>query len=1011
MKKILDECFYQKKWESEKVYSYNSQEKKENTFVIDTPPPTISGALHIGHVFSYTQTDILARFQRMQGKNVFYPMGWDNNGLPTERRVQNLYKITCDPTLSDTDDSVFEELLNRKEKKKLSGFLPVSRKTFVDICSRQTKEDQKAYEKLWRSLGFSVDWSQTYETISPHSQVISQQSFLDLYQKGFVENRHTPVFWDTQFKTAVAQADIEDRKREGFYHDIKFQMQKGEGEFVISTTRPELLPACVAVAAHPEDERYKKFFHRQAVTPLFSSPVPVLPSLHADPEKGTGILMICTFGDMEDVRFWEKHKLPLKQVISHDGFFNKIVFESASENPLLNQNSTAAHTDANILVGKENVFFSFQPDQANRYYKELTGLRVQQARKKIVKILTETKCLMSEPQVTEQFVKFYEKGDYPLELIPTRQWYIQVLKYKNELLEQGRKVQWHPPSMLKRYEQWVEGLNQDWCISRQRFFGVPFPVWYPLNENKIPDYTKPILPSGKTGQKITLFNKPVDPMSSAPADGCPELQHYVEGQRGKAGGFIADTAVMDTWATSSLTPQISSHWGRDEERHKKLFPADLRPQAHEIIRTWAFYTIAKSFFHEGHSEKNIPWKHIAISGWVMNPERIKMSKSKGKGIVSPEKLLEEYSADAIRYWAGKARLGMDTVYDENMFKAGKKLVVKLNNAFKFVQIQIKGMDAFFAKYQEENNADSFLFGSSFPGFEKSLTCVSTTIDRAWLIYLRDVQQQASSQLEKLHYSQALDIIEKGFWLFCDNYLELVKGRAYQFEKFLKPKGLSPPSRRHVFASSEKVVQLEDTKQKRETSNRSNILSVGSEENVMPEEIKVAQSAICSLDLSMYMFVKMLAPYMPYITEHIWSQRYAGEEKQDKCIEKNKVGSDIKEENSSVHTSSWTLPESFVSHLEKEKNQGRILFDSNKLLPFSFSLLEKIRSYKAAQNKSLSTPIKELKIRVNKEDKVLFHSCQEDIARATHTKTENIFVEEITGKDSSSPNVSIVLELD
>ena len=730
-KKILDEFYYQEKWEKEKTYSYNPLVEKKNTFVIDTPPPTISGALHIGHVFSYTQTDILARFQRMQGKNVFYPMGWDNNGLPTERRVQNLYKIICDPTLSDTDDSIFEELLSRKEKKKLSGFLPVSRKTFVSICSKQTKEDQKAYEKLWRNLGLSVDWNQTYETISPYSQMISQQSFLDLYEKGFVENRHTPVFWDTQFKTAVAQADIEDRQREGFYHDIKFKMQKGEGEFVISTTRPELLPACVAVAAHPEDERYKKFFHKQAVTPLFSSSVPVLPSPHADPEKGTGILMICTFGDMEDVRFWEKHKLPLKQVIGQDGFFNKIIFESLSKREL----STSLTHQESTHIGEENIFFSFQPDQANRYYRELTGLRVQQARKKMVEILADIKDLVSEPQVTEQFVKFYEKGDYPLELIPTRQWYITILKYKNELLEQGRKIKWHPPAMLKRYEQWVEGLNQDWCISRQRFFGVPFPVWYPLNENKIPDYKNPILSIERKGQKPELLNKPVDPMSSAPADGCSEFKHYTEEQRGKAGGFIADTAVMDTWATSSLTPQISSHWGRDEGRHEKLFPADLRPQAHEIIRTWAFYTIAKSFFHESNSEKNIPWKHIAISGWVMNPERVKMSKSKGKGVVSPEKLIEEYSADAIRYWAGKARLGMDTVYDENMFKAGKKLIVKFNNAFNFVQIQIRGMNSFFTEYRKKNKIDDSLIDSSFPELEKSLSCISTSIDKAWLIYL------------------------------------------------------------------------------------------------------------------------------------------------------------------------------------------------------------------------------------------------------------------------------------
>ena len=437
-----------------------TQQKK--TLLLSTPPPpTISGALHIGHVFSYTQTDILARFQRMQGKNVFYPMGWDNNGLPTERRVQNLYKITCDHKLSATEEQVsFEEILNRKNKK-ISEFLPVSRSTFVHVCSMQTKEDQKDYERLWRRLALSIDWAQTYETISPHSQIISQKSFLDLYKKGFLENRHTPVHWDTQFKTAVAQADMEDRKRTGFYHDIKFRIQHASSEFVISTTRPEMLPACVAVVAHPEDERYKKFFHKQAVTPLFSSLVPFLPSPHADPKKGTGVLMVCTFGDKEDVRFWEKQKLPLKQILNADGFLKDIRF-----GPLSPQ------------------FNSLQIEQANKYYGELKGLRVKQARTKIREMLKETKYLVSDPKPTEHFVKFYEKGDYPLEVIPARQWYIKLLPYKKEFLEQGNKVKWHPPSMRSRYEQWVEGLNQDWCLSRQRFFGVPFPVWYPLDNNK-----------------------------------------------------------------------------------------------------------------------------------------------------------------------------------------------------------------------------------------------------------------------------------------------------------------------------------------------------------------------------------------------------------------------------------------------------------------------------------------------------------------------------------------------
>ena len=933
MKKILDEFYYQKQWEDNKIYFYNSKIEKENTFVIDTPPPTISGALHIGHVFSYTQTDILARFQRMTGKNVFYPMGWDNNGLPTERRVQNLYKIICDPTLSDKNESL-EELLLRKDKKKISNLTPVSRNTFIHICSQQTKEDQKKYEKLWRHLALSVDWEQTYETISSHAQIISQKSFLDLYKKGFVENRHTPVFWDTQFKTAVAQADIEDRQREGFYHDIKFHVQGTEDEFIISTTRPELLPACVAVAAHPEDERYKRFFHKKALTPLFSSAVPILPSTHADPEKGTGILMICTFGDMEDVRFWEKHNLPLKQIISPEGFLENIIFCIETKGTLTNKNY-------------KNIF-SIQPKQANKYYSDLKGLRVQQARKKIVEILSEKKYLISEPKLTEQFVKFYEKGDYPLELIPTRQWYIKILKYKNELLEQGRKIKWHPSSMLKRYEQWVEGLNQDWCISRQRFFGVPFPVWYALDENKTPNYDKPFLP------ETDLINKnPVDPMSSTPADWNSNLKNYTEEQREKTRGFIADTAVMDTWATSSLTPQISSYWGKDESRHKILFPADLRPQAHEIIRTWAFYTIVKSFFHEDNLNKNIPWKHIAVSGWVMDPQRLKISKSKkgsAKKSLSPEELIEDYSADAIRYWAGKARLGVDTVYDENMFKTGRKLIVKLNNAFHFTKIQIQGMNSFFSNYSDDTQSDNKLLKTTefFIGFEKSLSYISTDIDRAWLMYLLEIQDQAGSYLKKFNYASALDLIEKAFWRFCDNYLELVKGRAYQFSHF-------------------KV----------------------DEKNIPYQK---AQSAVYSLDLSIYIFIKMLAPYMPYITEHIWSQRYV----------------DGVQKITSVHLSSWkdNFTKDILALWSNNKIKEDYISSSNSLLNFSFNLLEQIRSQKASQQKSLSTSLKELKIMTNKKGKVLFKSCQEDIVKASHVNLENIFIEEI---EEDALKVLITLE--
>ena len=889
------------KWDMEKLYAYDSNKDRAHNFVIDTPPPTISGALHIGHVFSYTQTDIIARFQRMSGKNVFYPMGWDNNGLPTEKRVQNLYKIVCEPALSDgLSDEEWRHLLNRKEKKQLTELQKISRKSFIQVCLSQTKEDQKKYKELWQNLALSVDWNQTYETISPYVQNISQKSFLDLYQKKLVENRLAPVFWDTQFQTAVAQADIEDRKKQGFFHDIHFQIAGGTETFTISTTRPELLPACVAVAAHPEDERYKKFFHKKALTPLFNAPVPVLPSTHADPEKGTGILMVCTFGDMEDVRFWQKQKLPLKQVIDKSGFIKDIQF---------NKSTT-------------ELFMSETPDLANKYYAELKGLRVKQARAVIVNMLSETKALASKPTPTEQFIKFYEKGEYPLELIPARQWYVKILDYKEKLIGQGRKIQWHPPSMLKRYEQWVEGLNQDWCISRQRFFGVPFPVWYSINNKGQVDYTDVLLPD--FSRFLKNETQPVDPMNSAPADWNVNLKNYTEDKRGKS--FIADSSVMDTWASSSLSPQVNSQWLLNNKRHQALFPADLRPQAHEIIRTWAFYTIVKTFFHsfdfkekvKNHSTKNIPWKHIAISGWVMNPERLKMSKSKGNA-VSPEQLLQLYGADAVRYWAGKARLGQDTVFDENMMKNGKRLSTKLQNAFKFVQIQIQNM------------AGTDQQAQSFPGVLESLKHISAVLDRSWISYLLDVHRLATQKLEEFNYAVALDHIEKAFWLFCDNYLELVKGRAYQLK---------------------------------------------AEES--------GQSAVKALDISLYFFIKMLSPYMPFVTEGIWRQRYN--------TSNTGVDSSV-----SVHTHSWQLQKT-----EKEQvSSWKLSLQDKELLSFSFFILQKIRSFKASQQKSLSTKVKEFEMQVNQQQADMFEVCREDLIRAGSLNINNISLKIM--KDLKSKN--------
>lgn len=831
---------FQTKWEEEKIYHFNSQSEKEN-FIIDTPPPTVSGALHIGHIFSYTQTDILARFQRMLGKNVFYPMGWDDNGLPTEKRIQNLYNVKCDPLLNPVPGLSIEKRTSSK-KKQQKALQPVSRKNFLEICAKQVLEDEIKYKSLWKRLGLSVDWNQTYQTIGPHSQKLAQFSFLDLYKKNLVTNQFSPVLWDTQFQTAVAQADIEDREQKGFYHDIRFQLASDKKSFVISTTRPELLPACIAVAAHPEDERYKKFFHQKAITPLFHSEVPLLPSTHADPEKGTGILMICTFGDMEDAVFWKNKNLPLLQIIDEEGFLKDISFHSAP-------------------------FNSLKPEEASRYYSELKGLRVKAARSKIVEILKEKNLLTKEPKETIQRVKYYEKGDFPLEILPKRQWYINILDHKEALLAQGKKIKWHPESMRKRYEQWVEGLNQNWCISRQRFYGVPFPVWYPLKEEQV-DYENPLLPP------LDIKSLPVDPLKQTP-------EGFRETERNQAKGFQGDNQVMDTWAVSSLTPFINSGWVSDLKKHKSLFPAHLRPQAHEIIRTWAFYTIAKSWMHE----KSIPWQSIAISGWVVNPDRLKMSKSKGNA-VTPEKLMELYSADGVRYWAGKARLGQDTVYDENLFKTGKRLVTKIFNASRFVTMQTESHTSY------------------------SLADINEPIDKAWICHLIEIQKKATENLKAFDYASALDDIEKTFWAFCDNYLELVKARVYQLKD--QPEGLSGKA---------------------------------------------------ALDYSIYSFLKLFAPYLPYVTEEIWSLRY-------------------KKKSASVHSAAWVEKESLPEWINSYK-------EPSSLLNIAFFILEQVRSQKSNLRKSLATPLKSLRITANSENLKQFPLFKEDILKATHVSPENL----------------------
>jgi valyl-tRNA synthetase len=713
-------------WQESKLYHWDETRGREETFVVDTPPPTVSGSLHVGHVFSYTHTDVIVRYQRMCGKNIFYPMGWDDNGLPTERRVQNYFHVRCEPSEPYIENLELEEASAKvkKERPKL-----LNRRNFIELCHQLTQLDEKAFENLFTRLGLSVDWRQTYATIDDRCRKQAQLSFLDLHQKGHVYQSFAPTMWDVDFQTAVAQAEVTDKPQQGHFHHIEFGVEGAPDTFVIATTRPELLPACVGVTAHPTDERYKHLFGKKAITPLFRVPVPIFPSELADKEKGTGILMVCTFGDQTDVQWWREQKLELRQIIGRAGRLEPVTF-GTPEYPSLD--ATAA----------------------NAYYSQLAGQNVKQAKTTVVALLREpngsatgtSAPLQGEPVPVDQSVKYFEKGERPLEFLSTRQWFVRLLDKKAELLQSGETIEFHPSFMHTRYRDWTSNLGLDWCLSRQRYFGVPIPVWFALKEDGTPDFSAPILP--------TMEQLPVDPMADVPPG-------YAEAQRGKPGGFVGEPDIFDTWFTSSLTPQIGSHWGLDEERHKKLFPADIRPQSHEIIRTWAFYTIAKALLHEG----TIPWKHIVISGWILDPDRKKMSKSQGN-VVTPMHLFDEHGVDGVRYWAASARLGADTAFDPQVFKIGRRLTTKLFNAAKFV-------------LSHE--------GESAP--------ITEELDRAFVQKLRSLVEKVSAAHSDFHFAQALQDTETFFWThFTDTFLELAKPRAWVTTDAAAPQ--HPPEARH-----------------------------------------------------------------------------------------------------------------------------------------------------------------------------------------------------------------------
>jgi valyl-tRNA synthetase len=684
------------RWEDSGVYRFDRTRPREDVFAIDTPPPTVSGSLHVGHVFSYTHTDLIARFQRMRGKAVFYPMGWDDNGLPTERRVQNYYGVRCDPTLP-YDASYTAPDTPAKQP------AAVSRPNFVELCARLTAEDEKAFERLWRHLGLSVDWSMTYATVGRRAQHVSQLAFVRLLERGLAYQVEAPTLWDVDFRTAVAQAELEDREVPGAYHRIRFAREGGAG-VEIETTRPELIPACVALVAHPDDDRYRPLFGSEVVTPLFGVRVPVKPHPLADPDKGSGIAMICTFGDVTDVVWWRELGLPVRAVVQADGTLRDVPWGAPG-------------------------WESADSARARRSYQPLVGLPAARARLRIVEQLQASGDLVGEPRPVTHAVKFYEKGDRPLEIVTSRQWFIRTVALRERLLERGRELHWHPPYMQTRYENWTNGLSGDWCISRQRFFGIPFPVWYPLDASGRPEYERPIA--------APEHRLPIDPSTDVP-------EGYREEQRGVPGGFAGDPDIMDTWATSSLTPQIVCGWEGDPELFSRTFPMDLRPQAHDIIRTWLFYTVLRSELEHG----SLPWTDVAISGFVVDPDRKKMSKSKGN-VVTPLALLEEHGSDAVRYWAASVRTGSDTPFDTNQMRVGRRLAIKILNASKFAL-----------------------------GSDAQVGPIVEPVDRAMIRALAAVVRENTDSLATYECARALQRVETFFWRLCDDYLELVKSRRY-----------------------------------------------------------------------------------------------------------------------------------------------------------------------------------------------------------------------------------------
>ena len=766
------------RWQEKGVYHFRP-EADRRVYSIDTPPPTVSGHLHLGHVYSYSHTDFMARFWRMNGRNVYYPMGYDDNGLPTERLVEKWEGVKA---------------------------ADIGRRAFVERCLAVSEEAEKAYQALWQRLGLSIDWRYTYRTIDERSQRISQLSFLDLYHKDLVYRQQAPTIWCPECETAIAQAEVNDLQRESTFYTLDFRLENGE-TLAIATTRPELLPACVAVFIHPEDSRFQHLVGQRTAVPLFGQQVPILADPGADPQKGTGVVMCCTFGDTADVEWWYTHKLPLVEAIAGDG------------------RMTAAAGD-------------------------FANLPLAEARRQIVQALDEHGLLL-ERRPVEQTVRVHERCDTPVEYIVTRQWFVRVLDFKEEFLAAGEHINWYPEHMKARYRQWVENLGWDWCISRQRTFGITFPIWY----------------CDDCGTIITADEDelPVDPTERPPSRACT-----CGSMR-----FTPEADVMDTWATSSLTPQIVGQWLTNETLYQQVFPFSLRPQAHEIIRTWAFYTIVKSHHHFG----AIPFETVTISGWGLAPEGTgKISKSRGGGPVAPMAMIEQYSADAVRYWAASTGFGKDAVISEEKIQAGAKLVTKLWNMARF-------SERFIGDWGLEVGPFGFAQGKDWGlGIGDSIAnrqwiSFFTPGDRWILARTQQVVERVTGLFHNYDYATAKSEIEVFFWRdLADNYLEMAKKRLYD----------------------------------------------GGDE---------AAGATYALYQAPLATLKLLAPFLPYVTEEIYTGLFA-----------------VRDGSDSIHTSRWPqVDETWLD--EKAIATGELLVE----------IATAVRRYKSEHNLSLGAEVAQLQV--------------------------------------------------